>query len=87
MNRNWHDIGEIMDNKGGVKMKKVTFTFVGQEAEAMARQFYHWYVDGGLEDQVVDTLTDMGPSKVETIEIDNDTFDIVIGCSYQDSGE
>lgn len=63
-------------------MKKVTFTFVGQDAEEMAQKFYTWYVDGGLEDQVIDTLSEMGPSNVDTIEIDNDTFDIVLGCSY-----
>ena len=41
-------------------MKKVTFEFVGQDAEEMAQKFYTWFVDGGLEDQVVDTLSDMG---------------------------
>lgn len=64
-------------------MKKVTFTFVGQDAEIMAQKFYTWYVDGGLEDEVVDTLSGTGPSEVVTIEIDNDTFDIVLGCSYK----
>lgn len=64
-------------------MKKVTFTFVGQDAEIMAEKFYTWYVDGGLEDEVVDTLSEAGPSEVATIEIDNDTLDIVLGCSYQ----
>lgn len=64
-------------------MKQVTFTFVGQDSDIMAQKFYTWYVDGGLEDEVVDTLSGIGPSEVETIEINNDTLDIILGCSYQ----
>lgn len=62
-------------------MRKVTFTFAGQDSAEMAQQFYTWFVDGGLEDQVVDTLSEMGPSDVEVIEIDNDSLEIVMGCS------
>ncbi|WP_435133891.1 hypothetical protein [Plesiomonas shigelloides] len=65
-------------------MKSVTFTFVGQDANEMAEQLYTWFVDGGLEDQVVDTLSDQGPSKVEVIEIDNEGLQVVLGCSYKD---
>jgi hypothetical protein len=64
-------------------MKKVTFTFVGQDSDIMAEKFYTWYVDGGLEDRVIDTLSDMGPSNVETIEINNDSLDLIMGCSYK----
>lgn len=64
-------------------MRKVTFTFAGQNSEDMAQQFYTWVIDGGLEDQIVDTLSEMGPSDVEVIEFDNDTLDIVVGCSYK----
>lgn len=49
----------------------------------MAQKFYTWFVDGGLEDQVVDTLTEMGPSEVEVREIDNTKLNIVPGCKYQ----
>ena len=39
-------------------MKKVTFEFVGQDAEEMAQKFYTWFVDGGLEDQwIVNTFS------------------------------
>lgn len=65
-------------------MKKVTFTFVGQESDLMAERFYTWYIDGGLEDYIIDTLTETGPSKVDTIESNNDTLDIIMGCSYQE---
>lgn len=64
-------------------MKKVTFTFVGQDSEIMAEKFYTWYVDGGLEDLVVDTLSENGPANVETVEIDNNNLEIVLGCNYK----
>lgn len=64
-------------------MKNVTFTFVGQDAEEMAQQFYTWFIDGGLEDQVVETLSEMGPSAVEVIEFDNNKMDIVVGCRHK----
>lgn len=64
-------------------MKNVTFTFAGQDSDKMAQQFYTWFVDGGLEDQIVDTLSEEGPSNVEVIEIDNDALNIVLGCSYK----
>lgn len=64
-------------------MKKVTLTFVGQDSDIMAQKFYTWFVDGGLEDQVIDTLTEMGPSKVDLIEINNESLDLIMGCSYQ----
>lgn len=62
-------------------MKNVTFKFVGQDSDEMAQQFYTWFIDGGLEDQVMDTLSEMGPSDVEVIEFDNDTLDIIMGCA------
>jgi len=64
-------------------MHKVTFTFVGQDSELMAQKFYTWFVDGGLEDLVVDTLSDMGPSNVELVEINNDSLDLIMGCGYK----
>lgn len=64
-------------------MKKVTFTFVGQDSEIMAEKFYTWYVDGGLEDLVVDTLSENAPANVETVEIDNNNLEIVLGCNYK----
>ena len=64
-------------------MKKVTFEFVGQDAEEMAQKFYTWFVDGGLEDEIVDTLSDMGPSEVEVVEIDNEKLNIILNCKYK----
>ncbi|WP_019879552.1 hypothetical protein [Succinispira mobilis] len=64
-------------------MKKVTFTFVGQDSEIMAEKLYNWYVDGGLEDLLVDTLTEEGPASVETLEIDNAEREIILSCTYK----
>ena len=61
----------------------MSFTSVGQDSEQMAQQLYTWVIDGGLEDQLVDGLSEMGPSDVEIIEIDNENLDIVLGCSYK----
>lgn len=68
-------------------MKKVTLTFVGQDSDIMAQKFYTWFVDGGLEDQVIDTLSEMGPSNVDLIEIDNESLDLIMGCSYKPEEE
>ena len=61
-------------------MKSVTFYFAGQYSEKMAKQFYTWFIDGGLQDQIEDTLCEMGPSDVSVLEFDNDKLDIVVGC-------
>lgn len=66
-------------------MKKVTFTFTGQDSDIMAQEFYNWFVDGGLEDYIVDTLTETGPSKVELDEIDNENLNLYMHCSYQEN--
>lgn len=39
-------------------MKNVTLTFVGFKSEEMAQKFFSWIVDGGLEDGIIDTLSD-----------------------------
>lgn len=58
--------------------KNVTFQFTGKDAEKVAQAFYTWYVDGGLEDQVVDTLSNMTEMDVETTEIDNENLIVTI---------
>ncbi len=65
-------------------MKSVTLTFVGQDSDEMAQKFYTWFVDGGLEDQVIDTLSEMGPSNVDLIEINNERLDIILSCSFKE---
>lgn len=50
-------------------MSHVTLSFEGDDADAMAERFYVWLVDGGLEDEVVDTLS------TETQQVSIDHFD------------
>lgn len=39
-------------------MNNVTISFNGDRAEEMAKKFFTYLVDGGLEDQVIDHLSD-----------------------------
>ena len=60
-------------------MKKVTLTFVGFQSDEVAQAFYTWVVDGGLEDGIIDTLSN---SKVEVegiTDFNNESLDIAIG--------
>ncbi|HHF3018059.1 TPA: hypothetical protein ACPJ0R_001040 [Vibrio diabolicus] len=59
-------------------MKKVTLTFVGEGSERIADKFYTWLADGGLEDSLVETLSDREVSVVGISDMDNETRDVVI---------
>ena len=62
-------------------MRTVTFTFVGDKSDDVAQAFYTWVVDGGLEDQIIDTLDEQvgeGTSVEGIMVINNDTLDIAI---------
>jgi len=39
-------------------MNSVTITFKGDRAQEMAQKFFTYLVDGGLEDAVIDHLSD-----------------------------
>ncbi len=59
-------------------MQRVTFTFVGDNSDEIAHKFYTWVIDGGLEDSIIDTLTD-DEIKVEGIaDFNNESLDIAI---------
>ena len=38
-------------------MKTVQITFAGPKSDAMAKKFFSYLVDGGLEDQLIDVLS------------------------------
>ena len=42
----------------GGSMKQVTIKFNGTGAEKCAKDLYYWLVDGGLEDYIIDNLSD-----------------------------
>ncbi|PFG56079.1 hypothetical protein ATG66_2404 [Vibrio sp. ES.051] len=59
-------------------MKKVTLTFVGEGSGRVAEKFYNWLADGGLEDGLIENLSDREVSVVGISDMDNETRDIVI---------
>ncbi|BCN24003.1 MULTISPECIES: hypothetical protein [Vibrio] len=59
-------------------MKKVTLTFIGEGSEQVAEKFYAWMTDGGLEDSMIEHLSDREVSVVGISDMDNETRDVVI---------
>ncbi|CAH1570508.1 hypothetical protein [Vibrio jasicida] len=59
-------------------MKKVTLTFVGEGSDRIAEKFYSWMTDGGLEDSMIENLSDREISVVGISDMDNETRDVVI---------
>jgi len=56
-------------------MKTVQITFAGPKLDAMAKRFFSYLVDGGLEDQLIQALSEKGA----TLEIsDCDTGDLAV---------
>lgn len=68
-------------------MKTVSVTFVGDGSDEVAQAFYTWFVDGGLEDQVIQVLTENTAESIEVkgiTEINNDDLTIAIGSSFSE---
>ena len=60
-------------------MKTVTLTFVGQQSDELAQRFYTWVVDGGLEDQIIDTLSTPEVRVSGVVDLDTERLAIAIG--------
>ncbi|MBP7633791.1 hypothetical protein KBA41_06450 [Candidatus Ozemobacteraceae bacterium] len=60
-------------------MNDVTISFSGNRAEEMARKFFTYLVDGGLEDQVIDHLSD-AKTTVEIGDCDAHDRKVVFVC-------
>jgi len=69
----------------GDPMKKVTITFEGKRAEEMAGKFFSYLVDGGLEDTVIDHLSD-ATTDVGIGECDADKLTVRFDCKPRYSG-
>ncbi|MCV3262896.1 hypothetical protein OGZ01_07995 [Vibrio harveyi] len=63
-------------------MKKVTLTFVGEGSDRIAEKFYAWMTDGGLEDSMIENLSDREISVVGISDMDNETRDVVVINQY-----
>lgn len=59
-------------------MKKVTLTFVGHGSDDVAKRFYSWMVDGGLEDLVIDHLSTREVEVEGIDDFDGETLDVAI---------
>ncbi len=56
-------------------MKTVRIDFAGPKSEEMARRFFSYLVDGGLEDQLIEALSEKGV----TLEInDSNAADLAV---------
>lgn len=60
-------------------MKNVSISFEGDRAAEMAKKFFTWLVDGGLEDQVTDHLSDL-QTTVEISDSDATANTITFSC-------
>jgi hypothetical protein len=62
-------------------MKSVTITFLGHRSDEVAERFFTWVVDGGLEDSIIDTLSNDEVDVQGIIDINNDALSIAIVSS------
>lgn len=73
--------------KVDLEMKNVTLTFVGHQSDAVAQAFYTWLVDGGLEDQLIETITSNVGGDVEVdgiFDLNNETLQVAILSTEKD---
>lgn len=61
-------------------MKSVTLKFAGLKSTDTARRFYTYLVDGGLEDHLIDVLSD-GDIDLEISECDGERLKVTFQCS------
>lgn len=60
-------------------MKSVRIDFAGEKSEEMAKRFYAYLVDGGLEDQLIEALSDKGVT-LEISDLNNDDLTVLFQC-------
>lgn len=63
-------------------MKKVTISFEGERAAEMAKKFFTYLVDGGLEDSVNDHLSDAS-TDVGIGECDPEKLSVRFDCKQR----
>jgi len=61
-------------------MKQVTLCFEGTHAEEAAEKFFHYLVDGGLEDKLIDVLSDDGVQIEGFSKIDTENLSVSFEC-------
>lgn len=66
-------------------MSKVEICFSGYKNDVVAKKFYTWIVDGGLEDAIIDTLSDSSISVEGISDFDNEKLKITISSQGNNS--
>ncbi len=64
-------------------MKTVRIDFAGPKSEEMARRFYAYLVDGGLEDQVIQEISS-DDTTLEIGDCNNDDLAVLFQCREKD---
>lgn len=62
-----------------VQMKTVHIEFAGPKSKKIAKRFYAYLVDGGLEDQLIEKLSDEGVT-LEISDCSNDDLAVLFQC-------
>ena len=60
-------------------MKTVHIEFAGPKSKAMAKRFYAYLVDGGLEDHLIEKLADENTT-LEISDCNNDDLAVLFQC-------
>ena len=66
-------------------MKTVQITFTGPRSDDLARRFFHFLVDGGLEDQVIQGVSGHGAT-LEIGDCNNEDLAIHFQCREEKTG-
>lgn len=64
-------------------MKKVTLTFIGDKSDEIADSFYTWALDGGLENGIIETLTNEEIEVTGIKDFNNSSLDIAIESKFK----
>jgi len=64
-------------------MKTVQITFAGPKSDAMAKRFFSYLVDGGLEDQLIEALSEKGAT-LEIGDCDTTGLAVLFQCREAD---
>lgn len=59
-------------------MRKVTLNFIGERSEMMAERFYNWLIDGGLEDILIEGLSDEVVELDGVIDFDHENLEVAL---------
>lgn len=63
-------------------MKNVTLTFVGDGSDEIAQKFYIWMLNGGLEDVMIQNLSDDNINVEGITDFNNESLSIAIKSDF-----